>query len=241
LSTPIGYSGSSAIAMCRARTNEYTAQTDASVLTFLNAAVEQIEGELGCIRLYGIYVATPGQQIFTLTEDTQDVFSMSFSTGPLTPAPSTAIVYPMWQLEPQSFMQTAAGFPGVGAGPPSWWMAFTDESSVINIQVYPPCFDGQLNVYYRGRPQLWADTTVNSSTNLDTLSQEACILWTCCRMLEAVQRGDESKDIFQPQLDARIDKLKDSMARRATPKQGRVTDVASYSYPTSTPWWLGGR
>jgi hypothetical protein len=238
LSTPIGYSGSSAIAMCRARTNEYTAQPDASVLTFLNAAVEQVEGELGAIRLYLPYDVTPGQQILNLNPDVQDVYSMSFSTGPLTPAPSTAIVYPMFELEPQTFMQTAAGFPGVGAGPPTWWCPYNDASNVMSIQVYPPCMLGQLNVYYRGRPQLWADTTVNSSTNLDTLSQEACILWTCCRMLEAVQRGDESKDIFQPQFETVITKLKDSMARRSVPKQGRVTDVNAYSYPTTTPWWL---
>ena len=96
---------------------------------------------------------------------------------------------------------------------------------------------GQLNIYYRGRPQLWADTTINSSTNLDTQAQEAVILWTCCRVLEAVQRGDESKDIFGPQYDARIEKLKDSIARRSVPKSGVVRDVRALSYP-STPWWL---
>jgi hypothetical protein len=175
----------------------------------------------------------------TFGEDVQDIYSMSFSTGPLTPAPSTAIVYPMFQLEPTSFMNQAAGFPGVGNGPPIFWMAYNDASSVITAQVYPPCMNGQLNIYYRGRPTLWADTTINSSTNLDTLSQEAVILWTCCRVLEAVQRGDEAKDIFGPQYDARIDKLKESMARRSVPKSGQVSDVRSYPLPGTTPWWLG--
>ena len=236
---PFGYSGSSAIAQCRARTNEYTAQTDLSVLTFLNAAVEQVEGELGAIRLYAAYPVTSGQQVITFAEDVQDIFSMSFSTGPLTPAPSTAIVYPLRQLEPEQFMSQCAGFPGVGAGAPTWYMIYNDENNVMTAQVYPPCMLGQLNLYYRGRPQLWADTTTNSSTNLDTLSQEACILWTCCRMLEAVQRGDESKDIFQPQFETVIGKLKDSMARRSVPKRGRVTDVSSMGNWSTIPWWYG--
>jgi hypothetical protein len=238
MANPTGYSASAAIAMVRLRSNEYTAQTDAQVLSLLNAGVEQVEGELGGIRLYLPYDVTVGQQVITFGEDIQDIYSMSFSTGPLTPAPSTAIVYPLFQLEPQDFMQTAAGFPGVGAGPPTWYMIYNDENGVMTAQLYPPCTLGQINVYYRARPQLWADTTVNSTTNLDTLAQEAVILWTICRVLESVQRGDETKDIFGPQYEDRIQKLKDSMARRSVPKQGRVTDVNAYSYPTTTPWWL---
>jgi len=188
--------------------------------------------------LYGIYPVTAGQQVVTFTEDVQDVFSMSFSTGPLTPAPSTAIVYPMWQLEPQTFMQQCSGFPGVGAGPPTYYMVYQDESNVMTAQLYPPCMLGQLNVYYRGRPELWSDATTNSSTNLDTLAQEAVVLWTCCRVLEANQRGDESKDIFQPQFDTQIQKLKDSMARRSVPKQAQVRDVTSQGGPSAMPWWL---
>lgn len=227
--------------MCRARTNEPTAQTDAQVLSFLNAAVEQVQGELGGIRLYAEYNVIAGQQILTFGEDVQDVFSVSFSTGPLTPAPSTAIVYPMLQMEPSNFMQLAAGFPGVGAGPPTYWMAYQDASNVMNVQVYPPCMVGQLNVYYRGRPTLWADASVNSSTNLDTLAQEACILWTCARMLEAVQRGDEAKDIFQPQFENTIQKLKESINRRNVPKSGRVVDVCATGFGSTIPWWFGGR
>lgn len=237
MAVPNGYSASAAISMCQARTNEPTAQTPAQVLAFLNAGVEQVEAELGGIRLYAPISVTAGQQIVTLGADVQDVYSMSFSTGALTPAPSTAIVYPMFQLEPTQFMNQAAGFPGVGTGPPIYWMAYQDENNVINIQLYPPAMLGQLNVYYRGRPTVWADTSVNSFTNLDTMAQEAVILWTCCRMLEAVQRSDESKDIFGPQYDARIEKLRDSMARRSVPKSAMVTDVRSYSYPPGWPPW----
>lgn len=225
--------------MVQVRTNEFNALTPQQILTLLNAGVEQVEAELGGIRLYAPITVTPGQQVFTFGEDVQDIFSMSFSTGTLTPSPSTAIVYPMWQLEPQQFMSQCSGFPGVGAGPPSYYMIYQDENSVMTAQVYPPCFAGQLNVYYRGRPQLWADTTVNSSTNLDTQAQEAVILWTCCRYLEAVQRGDESKDIFGPQYEDRIQKLKDSMARRSVPKQAVVSDVRAYAGGAGIPWWLG--
>jgi hypothetical protein len=239
LSTPYGYTASAAIAMVRLRSNEYTAQTDAQVLTLLNAGIEQVEAEIGGIRLYLPYDVTSGQQVITFNEDIQDIFSMSFSTGPLTPAPSTAIVYPMRMLEPEQFMQQCSGFPGVGAGPPTYFMIYQDENSVMTAQLYPPCMLGQLNVYYRGRPQLWADATVNSTTNLDTMAQEAVILWAICRVLESVQRGDESKDIFGPQYDDRVQKLKESMARRSVPKRGQVSDVCSYGGYSSVPWWYG--
>lgn len=225
--------------MVQIRTNEPTALTPDQILTLLNAGVEQVEAELGGIRLYMPITTTQGQQTFTLDEGVQDVYSMSFSTGPLTPAPNTAIVYPMFQLEPMQFMNQCAGFPGVGYGQPTFWMAYQDTDNVISIQVYPPAMVGQLNVYYRARPTLWADATVNSFTNLDTQAQEAVILWTCCRVLEAVQRGDESKDIFMPQYEDRIQKLKDSMARRSVPKSGQVTDVRSYSWPPGVPPWFG--
>ncbi len=239
MSTPTGYNASQAIAMARLRSNEFTAQTDSQVLSFLNAGVEQVEAELGGIRLYVAIPVTSGQQVITFGEDIQDIFSMSFSTGPLTPAPSTAIVYPMRQLEPEQFMSQCSGFPGVGAGPPTYYMIYQDANSVMTAQLYPPCMLGQLNVYYRGRPQLWADTTVQSTTNLDTQAQEAVILWTICRILETVQRSDESKDIFSPQYDDRIQKLKESMARRSVPRRGQVSDVSSMGAYSSTPWWLG--
>jgi hypothetical protein len=238
MAAPTGYSASAAITMVQLRTNEPTALSPTQVLTFLNAGVEQVEAELGGIRLYLPIVTTTGQQTLDLPEDVQDVYSMSFSTGPLVPAPSTAIVYPMFQLEPTQFMNQCAGFPGVGYGNPVYWMAYKDSSGVISIQIYPPAVVGQINIYYRARPTLWADTSAASFTNLDTQAQEAVILWTCCRMLEAVQRGDESKDIFAPQYEDRIQKLKDSMARRSVPKSAQVTDVRTYSYPSGSPPWF---
>jgi hypothetical protein len=237
MAVPQGYSGSSAIAMVQIRTNEFTALTGQQILSLLNAGVEQVTAELGAVRLVAAYPTTTGQLFQVLNNDIADIFSVSFSTGPIGQSSPPIIVYPMWQLDQAQFMDTAAGFPGVGAGPPQWYFLETDASNVITLQMYPPAMIGQLNVYYRGRPQLWADTTINSSTNLDTQAQEAVILWTCCRVLEAVQRGDESKDIFGPQYDDRIMKLKDSIARRSVPKSGTVRDVRALSYPSS-PWWF---
>ena len=237
MAVPTGYSGSAAIAMVQIRTNEFGSLTSAQILSLLNAGVEQVTAELGAIRLVAAYPTTTGQIFQTLNEDIQDIFSVSFSTGPIGQSSPPIIVYPMQQLDQAQFMDTAAGFPGVGAGPPQWYFLEQDASNVITLQMYPPAMIGQLNIYYRGRPQLWADTTINSSTNLDTQAQEAVILWTCCRVLEAVQRGDESKDIFGPQYEDRITKLKDSIARRSVPKSGQVRDVRALSYP-STPWWF---
>jgi hypothetical protein len=234
---PTGYSGSALVSQIQIRTNEFNTPNDAQVIQLANAGIEQVAAELGAIRLIDAYPTTTGQVYITLNEYIADIYSANFSTGPIGQSSPPVTVYPMTQLDQASFMDAAAGFPGVGAGPPQFYLLAQDSANIITMQLYPPGMIGQVNVYYRGRPQLWADATINSSTNLDTQAQEAVVLWTCCRVLEAVQRGDESKDIFQPQYDAQIQKLKESIARRSVPKSGQVRDVRAISYPGWPIWW----
>lgn len=107
----------------------------------------------------------------------------------------------------------------------------------LSLQLYPAAMPGQVNIYYQARPQLWADTTVNSWTNLDTSAQEAVILFAVSRVLGNRSRGDEAKDIWIPQFDAMVEDLKSSLNRRTQPRSGVVRDVRNRTFP-SAPWWM---
>ena len=243
MSVPIGYSGAAAIAMVQLRTSEKTYPVASDILTLLNAGVEQVQAEVGSVRLQSSIATTVGQNTLTFANDVQDIISMSYSTA--LPTSPGVIVYPMQQLEQASFMDFAAGVPATGYGPPTAWMIVSDTAASntsgdqITVQLYPPAQSGYINVYYRGRPQLWADTSATSFTNLDTMAQEAVVLWTCARVLESRGRGDEAKDLFTPQYETTIGKLKDQIARRSAPKSGVVRDVRALTYPGGgSPWWF---
>lgn len=354
LFVPLGYSGQTAIAMIRARANEPTYPSDATVLTFLNAGIEQVNMEVGGIHLFQAYPTQSMQNVVTLGNDVQDIINASWST---TDPTQNATVYPMQQRDPIAFMNYAAGFPGVGAGAPSSFMLTQDfgtgpngtlpppptpmvtviggasagytvyaMTTVVNpsgetlpssptagiivsttqqalvasppllgngneynvyaadvplgpyhlqnaaplalgspytipgalvtasaqrpsastatypsggfmvMQVYPPAMIGQVNLYYRGRPALWADTTNTSFTNLDTMSQEAAILWGMMRVLEHRGRADEAMQIYQPQYTTIIAKLTEKMQKRTAPKSGQVRDVLGQQN-FSRPFW----
>jgi hypothetical protein len=355
---PLGYSGASAIAMVQNRVDEYTLPTPATILSFLNAGIEQVTARMGGIHLFQAYPVLNGQNLLTLNNDVQDIVSASYSTGDPTGAnplqPST--VYPLEQFDPIKFMDFAAGYPGVGAGPPTAFLLTSDfgtgpsgslpapQTPIIGqvggvstttapiyavttyvnpagestaslqsqpcvltgefqaqvssppqmgnstgyrvyastnnggpyffqgsaaigspvtlsdplntagmpptvatasypsggfmvMQLYPPAMAGQVNLYYRGRPALWADTTANSFTNLDSMAQEAAILWAMCRVLENRGRGDEAKDIYMPQLAETIEEIKTAMQRRLVPKSGQVRDVSSPMHGSTRPFW----
>jgi hypothetical protein len=107
----------------------------------------------------------------------------------------------------------------------------------LTMQLYPAAMIGQVNIYYRARPLLWADITTNSWTNLDTSVQEAAVVWATIRVLLNRQRAIEVKEIWQPMFDGMIADMKESINRRTTPKSGQVRDVANRSFPSS-PYWL---
>lgn len=119
---PTGYSGASLVNQIQLRTNEFTNPTPAQIINLANAGVEQVAAELGPIRLIQSYPTTTGQTFITLDEFIADIYSANFSTGPIgqvSPPNPPVIVYPMYQFDQAQFMELAAGFPGVGAGPRS--------------------------------------------------------------------------------------------------------------------------
>lgn len=107
----------------------------------------------------------------------------------------------------------------------------------LSMQLYPAAMIGQVNIYYRARPLLWADTTANSWTNLDTSVQEAAVVWATMRVLLNRQRAVEVKEIWRPEFDAMIADMRESINRRTVPKSGQVRDTANRSFPSS-PFWL---
>jgi hypothetical protein len=103
------------------------------------------------------------------------------------------------------------------------------------MQLYPAAMIGQVNVYYIGRSQLWADTTANSYSNVDDSAQDAAVFYAVMRVLNARGRSDEVPQ-WKTQFDDVISSLKESVGRRTRPPSGQVRDVRNRSYPSS-PFW----
>jgi hypothetical protein len=229
------YSASAAIAMCYARTNENsTSVPQATVLSFLNAAIGEIADSLGTVRKFITIPAASNQNVFNLPYDVQDVISASFST--LAPASAGTQVYRLEQLEQNQFFDFTGGLPGTGFGPPLAYMSQSDVNGYQTFQLYPPSSGGLLNIYYRARPTIFTDL-VNSTTNLDPQAQELMIYWACARICEARERYTIAER-FDAQYDKNLEESKDIISRRTAPKSGQVRDVTSSGRP-GTPPWLG--
>jgi hypothetical protein len=135
---------------------------------------------------------------------------------------------------------TIASPPVTGtAAPPTANTAIgSGTGGALAVQLYPAAMLGQVNIYYRARPLLWADTTNNSWTNLDTMAQEAVVLFALSRVLAARQRKDEwQSGGWSDEYKSMIESLKESMNRRTVPASGQVRDVTNRSFP-SAPFWL---
>lgn len=111
----------------------------------------------------------------------------------------------------------------------------------LSMQLYPAAMLGQVNIYYRARPQLYADTSANSWTNLDSSAHESVVLYAVIRTLYNRQRAAEAKEIWEPEFNTLCPPIsvKESLSRRTQPGAGQVRDVTNRSYPSS-PWWMTG-
>lgn len=110
------------------------------------------------------------------------------------------------------------------------------------LQLFPPAMIGQLNIYYRARPQLWADATSTSWTNLDTSMQEAVVVWATYRTLRNRSRYDDANDYLRDFQGAdgesgMIGSLKQDIMRRTRPKSSVVRDVTGLGL-SGAPLWL---
>jgi hypothetical protein len=164
---------------------------------------------------YNVYVSTtnaPGS--FYLQNASPTTLGTAF-TIPATPTTGTA-------NPPVSNLATGSGTGGA-----------------LFMQLYPAAMIGQVNIYYRARPQLWADTTVNSYTNLDTMAQEAVVVYAVMRVLQARGRGGEAKGIWMPEYESHVERLKADISKRTRPQAGRVRDVYGRAFPSAPPWLTG--
>jgi len=231
---PSGYTQANAIAMVQLRTDETTLPSTANVVSLLNAGLEQASNRIGPIEAQGSVALAAAQNTTALPEDVQDVLWCSFSTtGPSTPG---STVYPMWQVDPAQFFDLAGYVPGNGYGPPAIWTITADQTGQLQIQIFPPASPaGQLNLYYRQRPQLWDPNNSASVTQMDSQYQECAILWTCARICEAREKYVIA-DHFMKQYEAAIEEAKRLQGRRLRPKSSRVRDVMTR--PVAWPaWW----
>ena len=230
-----GYTTLGLINQIRLRANEPNLPVSTDILSLANDGLNEIEEEVGLLKLVGVYPTVASQTVQALSNDIRDIISCSWSTGPV--AAQGSLVYPMFPMEQGAFMDNAAGFPAVGFGPPTNYFIYRDQNGVMEMQLYPAAMVGQLNVYYYGRPSPW---TLNggsngSASNLDPSGQEAVILWTVARVLENRGRAGEAAQIWQPQLERKLEKLVTTAKRRTAPKSGQVRDIYTRGYPNQ--WW----
>jgi hypothetical protein len=121
------------------------------------------------------------------------------------------------------------------AAPSSNTATGSGQGGAMFLQLYPAAMIGQLNVYGRMRPQLWADTTANSWTNLDTSMQEAVVLYATILTLRNRSRADDAKD-WKTDYEAMIQSLQETALRRTRPQSGIVRDVSGPGL-TGAPFW----
>lgn len=112
------------------------------------------------------------------------------------------------------------------------------------MQLYPAAMIGQVNVYHKARPQLWADATATSWTNLDTSMQEAVVTNATVLLLGNRSRLDEA-ETWRVRFEGAngeggmMASLLESVKRRTRPKSGRVRNVTDRQYP-DLPVFLRG-
>jgi hypothetical protein len=206
------------------------------VITYLNAngetTVSPTANYTPTSTAYQTVVASP-QSWSNAT--TYNVYASTSSSGPFYLQSTTANGGPVTIGNTFTLPGTLLA---TGTTPPTTNTAIgSGTGGALAMQLYPAAMLGQINIYYRARPQLWADTTSNSWTNLDTMAQEAVVLFAVGRVLATRQRMDEWKSIWEPMYKGTIEDLKEAMNRRTTPKSGQVRDITNRSFPSS-PFWL---
>lgn len=203
------------------------------VVTYVNGGGETTQSVLNSIYLIPSLAALVGSPPDNENDDTivgYNVYASFSAQGPFylqngSPVPigtNFVLPSPLLAVTPSPETNTATGYSSGGQ---------------LTMQLYPPPMLGQMNLYYRGRPQLWADTSSQSWTNVDTMAQESCILWGMMRVLENRGRGDEAAQLYKPQYDETMSMLEEQIRRRTTPRSGQVRDVRGYVWQPFPSYW----
>lgn len=236
-SYPSSYSGASGIALSRARTGQTSGQpTDATILTFMNAALESVERRVGAIRATVNQAIAQGAVTVPAPADLQSIINVNFSI--VLPAAQNAVLYPIRLMQEGAFERAAGYMPGLTGGYPTVGFIISDASNVMTLQIFPaPTVAGFINFYYIQRPQIWTDTA-SSTVQLDSMVQEAVICWTCRAICEGRAMYGQPVTYFNGLYEKAIQELQEDYNQRVAPGMSVVADVMNGSMNTISPDWV---
>jgi hypothetical protein len=230
---PNGRTSVAAIATVRRRTGlKFGQPLDSEILAALNDGLEQVAGHLDPIlATASIPIVSPLTNLVAAPLDVQRIRDVAYVTGGVS-QPGT-IAYEMVEV-PFAELVTASGSTPSGGttqvgGIPTIYAAVGDAAGALLLQFYPLASSGALLVHYWKRPTLWTLPTppLVSYTDLDSLWQEAVILYACAQVCEGREDITVGAAYFNRLYDAKIEENELLVKRRARkPGAGSVRDVS---------------
>lgn len=241
---PQGRSSVQLIATVRRRTNlNFGFPSDADILAMLNDGLEAVATRIEpIIALASLPIVTPGTNIIAFPEDVERIRDINYSTG--NPALPGTVVYEMVQMDYDIFLQNTESTPAGGLGGiPTIYSIIQDFGGLSGpgaqlVQFYPFANSGNLNLHYYKRPTLLTlPQTGVSYTDLDSIYQEAVILYACMQACENREDMGTSAKYFKGMFDTELE-ASNMIARRRARKPGAavVRDVSEGA--SVIPVWL---
>ena len=237
---PTGLGAANAIALVQNRTGQTSGlPTPAVILTFLNEAIEYVERRLGAVFANDSITIAQGSDSVALPPDMQEIINVNYSVS--LPTTTNAVLYPIQLVQEGAFERLVGFAPGQSSGYPTLAFIQSDASGVMTLQLYPVIQTaGFINLYYKQRPALFADTTNNSVTNVDSMYQEAMITWACKAVCENRSQFGQPVQYFQGLFDKVLEQIKEDQALRQIPGRNRWHDVMGrrgpYWYALNNPF-----
>jgi hypothetical protein len=251
VAVPTGYTGQTAVAIIRARTGQTSTQpSDTTIVTFLNAGVEQVERMLGAIYATANQAIAKNANTVPLPADMQSIINLNYSM--VLPTAANAVLYPIQLLQEGAFERLVGYLPSQSIGFPSYAFVQSDVAVPIAFDPAHPApvstsgvmtlqLDGMvqtagfINVYYKQRPAVWADATVSSATNIDSSYQELAILWACMNVCENRAMYGRPVEYFLKRFETELQRVKEDQQMRQIPQRAVVADVSMT--PIGSPPW----
>ena len=232
---PTQYSGTVAVARVRALTNYASQPVDATIYTYLQDALEQLQADLQLLRKVNSTAVTPAQVTYAMPNDMQDLVTLSYSSA--LPTSAGVIEYETIELEPAQFISATWNAPTISGGPIVCWRRITDASNVLTIQLYPTApSTGYLNTYYIGRPALWDPGNPGNVPDLDSQMLYTAILHAC-QMCAFGKENRSKAAMFAAEYDKWFQKCMNRMGQRSRPRRATVRNVTDS--PNVIPNWTG--
>jgi hypothetical protein len=236
-----GRSAAQAVATVRRRTNlNFGEPADLDIVAMLNDGIEAVSADIEpVVAMQSLLVVAPNTNMLALPLDFERVRDANFSTG--NPAVGGTVVYELVQLDYDSFIQETDASPAGGIGGiPTIYSLVQDSSGIMLVQFYPFANAGQFNFHYYKRPAIYVVgpgnvASATSFTDLDSLWQEAVILYACsqaCENREDYGTADRFFKMFEAAMEKNSLKVKRRTRKRGT---NTVRDVTA-NESVIAPW-----